>query len=148
MGIELIVTGLSAVVGAIGTIASTSALSAAADDNRKANAVQGAMQKTDSIESRRQRIREQRIRRAEIIAMSENSGTTGSSGQVGAIGALSTNLAGLIGSSLGQSKGNAAINKFSQSAADNTATANTINAWTNTIQKGISGFGSIFDQPD
>lgn len=146
MGIELILTGLSAIVGVVGGIAQASAASSAAAAQRESNAIQGAQQENIGAESRRQKIREQRIRRAQIIAASENSGTGSSSGQVGAVGALSTNLSGLLGSSLGESKANAAVNRSNQRAADFTSSANSIGAWTNTINSGISGFQSIFDQ--
>lgn len=146
MGIETVIAGLSAIVGIIGGIASANAASAAAASEKEAKNVQAAQQQTASSESRRARIREERIRRAMILAQSENQGTAGSSGQVGAVGALSTNLAGLIGSSLGESKANAAVNKNLQQAADFTSQSNTISAWTNTIQTGLSGFKSVFDK--
>ena len=148
MGIELVLAGLSAVVGVVGGVMQANAASQAAGAQREANAIQGAQQETASTESRRQRVREQRIRRAQIIAASENTGTTASSGQIGAVGALSTNLAGLIGTSLGESKANTAINSATQKSADFTSTANTIGAWTDTIQQGIGGFQSIFDKKD
>lgn len=148
MGIELVLAGLSAVVGVVGGIMQANATSAAAGAQKEANNIQAAQQETASTESRRQRIREQRIRRAQIIATSENQGTSGSSGQVGAVGALSTNLANLVGNSLGESKANAGINRNTQKAADFTSEANTIGAWTNTIQQGIGGFQSIFDKKD
>lgn len=147
MGIELIIGGLSAVVGAIGTVMQANAASNAAAAQREAGAIQSAQQKTAGAESRRQRIREQRIRRAQILASSENIGASGSSGELGAIGALSTNLSGLIGNSLGESKANTGVNRQNQNVANFTSQANTIGAWTNTIQQGIGGFQSIFDQP-
>lgn len=146
MGIEVVIAGLSALVGVVGGIAQANAASAAAQQQREAKEIQTAQQKTAGIESRRQRIREERIRRAQIIAASENQGTSASSGQVGAVGALSSNLAGLIGNSLGESKANAAVSSKLQSAADFTSQANTIGAWTNTIQQGLGGFQSIFQK--
>lgn len=146
MGIEVIIAGLSALVGVVGGIAQANATAAAAGEQREAKNIQTAQQKTAGIESRRQRIREERIRRAQIIAASENQGTTGSSGQVGAVGALSTNLQGLIGSSLGESKANQAVSNRIQNAADFTSQANTIGAWTDTIQQGLGGFQSIFQK--
>jgi len=148
MGLELILGGLSAIVGVIGGIAQASATASAANAQREANNIAGAQQETAATNSRRERIREQRIRRAQIIAASENTGTSSSSGQIGAIGALSTNLAGLVGNSLGESRANAGVNRQNQRAADYTASANMIGAWTNTLQQGIGGFQSIFDQPD
>lgn len=144
MGLEVIIGAISAVTSIVGGIAQASATSAAANAQKEANAVQGAQQKVSSVESRRQKVREARIRRAQLIAGSENQGSTGSSGQIGAVGALSTNLAGIFGNSLGESNSNAGINKNLQSAADFTSTANTIGAWTNTITSGLGGFQSVF----
>jgi len=146
MGLEVIIGAITAVTAVVGGIAQANATASAANAQKEANAVQGAQQQVSSVESRRQRVREARIRRAQLIAGSENQGSTGSSGQIGSIGALSTNLAGLFGSSLGESNSNAGINKNLQSAADFTATANTIGAWTNTITSGLGGFQSVFKQ--
>jgi hypothetical protein len=145
MGIEVIIAGLTAAVSVIGGIAQSSAASSAAAAQREANAIEGAQNQVASTNSRRERVREQRIRRAQIIAASENQGVTGSSGQVGAVGALSTNLAGLVSTSLGESRANAGINRNMQAAADFTAQGNMIGAWTDTINAGLGGFKSIFD---
>jgi len=147
MGLELIIGAVSAITGIVGGVTQAGAAKRAANAQKEANNIQAAQTQVQSTESRRQKIREQRIRRAQIIAASENAGTTASSGQVGAVGALSTNLAGLVGSSLGESRANAGINKFNQKSADATAQSNMIGAWTNTIQSGLSGFQTIFDQP-
>lgn len=146
MGIGLVIGGLSAIASVIGGIAQANAVSAAAAQEREARAIQSAQQQTASAESRRQRIREERMRRAMIMASAENQGTSSSSGAVGAVGALSTNLAGLIGSSLGESKANSAINKRMQSAADYTSQANSIGAWTGVVKSGFGGFQSIFQK--
>lgn len=146
MGLEIILGGLSAIIGVIGGIAQANAASQAAAAEKEARNIQGAQQQTASAESRRQRIREERIRRAQILAVSENQGTGASSGQVGAVGALSTNLAGLVGSSLGESRANAGVNRNLQRAADFTSQANTIGAWTGVAQTAIGGFQSIFDK--
>ncbi len=159
MGIELVLAGISAVVGIFGAIGAAGAASEAAAAQRnaaamqkEANAIEGASNKNVSTESRRQRVRESRIRRAQIIAASENQGTSKSSGQIGAVGALSTNLAGALGSSLGSSAAATGINNANQKSADYIGQANeaaqrgnTIGAWTGAIQKGIGGFSSIFD---
>ncbi len=146
MGIELVLGALSIAVGVIGGIAQASSTAAAASEQREARNISGAQDKIRSMEDRRARIREDRIRRAQLLAASENTGTTGSSGQIGAIGALSTNLAGLVGSSLGESRANEAINGAVQRSADHQSTANQIGAWTNTIQGAIGGFSSVFDK--
>lgn len=145
MGLELAAAALSLVVGIAGGVAQANTAKAAANEQRETRAISSARDKTVSMENRRERVREERIRRARILAQSENTGTSDSSGQIGAIGALSTNLAGMIGSSLGESRANQAINTSSQRAADLSAKANEIGAWTNTIQRGIGGFQSVFD---
>lgn len=145
MGIETVIAGISAVVGVIGGIAAADASSRAAAAQREANAIESAQQEVRGRDSRRQRIREARIRRAQIIAASENQGTGQSSGQVGAVGALTSNLGGLVGTSLGESAAARGVNNNMQRAADFTSQANTITAWTNTIQTGLGGFKSIFD---
>lgn len=174
MGLELAIGGLAALFSIIGGIAQAGAMQQqagairsqadamreAAGQEREARSIEGAQQQVVSGESRRQRIREERIRRAQIIAVSENQGTGGSSGATGAVGALSTNLSGLIGSSLGQSKANSAITSRLQSAADWTAKGNEFAAqgevyaaqgratasMFNAISSGLSGFSSIFSK--
>lgn len=145
MGLEVVLGGLSALVGIFGGIASANAAASSAAAQKEASAIEGAQTKVQSQQSRRQRIREERIRRAQIIASSENQGTSASSGELGAIGALQSNLAGMIGTSLGESRAAQGINNNMQRAADFSSQSNTISAWTNTIQGGISGFRSIFD---
>jgi hypothetical protein len=160
MGLELVLGAVSAIVGIFGAIGqadaanrSAAAQAQAAAQQKEANQVQAAGQENVSTESRRQRVREGRIRRAQIIASSENAGTGQSSGQIGAVGAISTNLAGLVGSSLGESATNRGINVATQRSADFMGVARqaeadgaAIGAWTGAIQSGISGFSSIFDK--
>jgi hypothetical protein len=145
MGLEVILTGLSAVVGLFGAIGSANAAASSAAAQKEASAIKSAQTQVQSQESRRQRIREQRIRRAQIIAASENQGTSASSGEIGAIGSLNTNLAGMIGTSLGESKAAQGINTNMQKAADFASQSESIDAWTNVFQSGIKGFQSIFD---
>ncbi len=146
MGLELGLAALSVVTGIVGGIAQSNTAAASAREQRETRAISSARDRTVSMENRRERVREERIRRARILAQSENTGTASSSGEIGAIGALSTNLAGLIGTSLGESRANQAINTSSQKAADLGSQADTIGAWTNTIQRGIGGFQSVFDR--
>jgi len=146
MGLELIITGISALVGAFGAIAQSNAASQAAGAQKEARAIEGAQTQVQSQQNRRQRIREARVRRAQMLAASENQGTSQSSGEIGAIGAINTNLAGMIGTSLGEGKAAFGINTNMQKAADFTSEANAIGAWTNTIQQGLGGFQSIFQK--
>lgn len=146
MGLEVILGAISGIVSVFSGMAQANATKQAANAQKEANKVQAAQQEVQSTDSRRQRVREARIRRAQIIAASENQGTTGSSGATGAVGALSSNLSGIFSASLGDSKANAGINANLQRAADYTAKANAIGAWNNVFQSGISGFQSIFSK--
>lgn len=146
MGIELIFAGVSALVGIVGAIGQANAASQAAAAQRESRDIGAAQNKVQSLESRRSRIREERVRRARIEAAAENVGTSRSSAAVGAVGALSTNLAGLFGSSLGESKANEGMNTADQKAADANLQGQTIGAWTGTIQSAIGGFTSVFDK--
>lgn len=151
MGFELIFGGLNAVIGLVSGIAQMNAASQqaeataqAAAAQKEANAIQSAQQEVSATDSRRTRIREARVRRAMMMAVSQNQGSDGSSGQIGAAGALNTNLGTLFSSSLGESAANTGINKKLQEAADFQAKANAIGAWNNAFQAGLSGFQSIF----
>lgn len=146
MGFELIIGGLMALTSAVGGMAQASAAKSAARAQRKARDTSAAQDKVNSMESVRQRIREERVRRAQILASSENTGSGGSSGAIGSVGALNTNLGGLISSAAGQSKANQSINAFNQQAADHTTRGNTFAAWTQTINQGLGGFQSVFDK--
>lgn len=141
MGIELALIGLSVAIGAVGTVATINASNQAAKAQKEARNIQTAQQKNEAAVSRRQAIREDRIRRARILAAAENSGTGASSGSVGAIGALDTNLSGLLGASLGQSKANAGINKQLQKGADAEQFAANVGAVTTLLQGGLDAFG-------
>lgn len=161
MGFGLIIGAISAVASVASGLAQASAAKkaaraqeAAAAEQKEARNVQAAATENTAMESRRQRVREARIRRAQIIAASENAGTNQSSGQSGAVGAISTNLAGLLGNSLGESAAARGINAANQRAEDQFGRARqfeakgaAIGAWGNAIQSGISGFSSIFDKP-
>lgn len=146
MGIDIILGGISALVGLVGGVMQANAMGQAAAAQKESRAIGAAQQRVENLESRRQRVREERVRRAQILASSENVGTARSSGEVGAIGALSTNLSGLFGQSLGRSAAAEGMNIQDQRAADAQQSANTIGAWTNTIQQGIGGFASVFDK--
>lgn len=145
MGLNLVFGALSAVTSLVGGLAQANATSQAAAAQKEANAIEGAQNEVRSSESRRSRVREARIRRAQIMALSNNQGTSGSSGQMGAVGALGTNLAGMVGTSLGEDAAARGINTNLQKAADFQAQANAIGAWTSTFQSAIGGFKSVFD---
>ena len=98
--------GLAA--GAIGTVASISqsrkAAAAQQESSRwqeQTQAEQAAANAREAAIARRQQIREERVKRAQILQASETSGTADSSGELGAVGGMSTQL----GSNMGASQG-------------------------------------------
>lgn len=132
MGLEI---GLGIASLALGVISGVNQMNAAAQTTKatnkavakekeavaaqkEANSIQLAQTRISALEDRRQRIREERVRRAQILTASENSGTSGSSGESGAISALGTNLGVLVGFQRGNSAANAGINKKQQEALD------------------------------
>lgn len=145
MGVEIALGIASLVTGVIGGVAQYNASNTAAANQKSANAVAAAQTEINALEDRRQRIREDRVRRAQIIAASTDQGTNGSSGQSGAVASLDTNFATLIANSSANTVANTAINKYNQAAADAEASGNLIRSITNTAQNSFSTVGTIFD---
>lgn len=143
MGISIILGVLSAVAGVVGAVSQAKAAKEQAAAQREANEITTAQQEVNSRESKRSKVRESRIRRAQILAQSENVGSAESSGEVGAIGALNTNLSGVFGQSVGQSKSNENINVQNQKAADAGAKAAKIGAFTGAVQSAFGAFGKL-----
>lgn len=85
---------------------------------KEVNNIQLAQQKIVGLEDRRQRIREERIRRATMLSAANATGGGGSSGESGAVSALGANLGALIGSQRGESAANTGINTYNQKAID------------------------------
>lgn len=114
MGIELVLGGL-----ALGTAAEGVAQQRKAEKQRKAGReVSRASQVTAAIEQRRQSVREERVRRARILASSEATGVSGSSGESGAISSLATNFGHNLGVTEGQTLASGAISGYNQKAAN------------------------------
>lgn len=144
MGVELVLGVLSLAVGVVGGIAQAGAAQQAVNAQKESNAIAAAQTTTNSIENTRQRVREERVRRAQIIAAAENQGTTASSGESGALGSLGSNFGTLVSNAAGNSNANSGINASNQKAADATAQSNMIGSMTNLAQSSIKTFGTIF----
>ena len=121
MGIE---AALIAVV--VGTTAySIQQQQEARAEQKKAQKEQGAANAERAAAERRQQIREERIRRAQLEQSAANTGTTASSGAMGATGGLNTTLASNIGFNLAQVTHANNISTFNQRAASNMGKAQT-----------------------
>lgn len=86
----------SAVIGTATSIDASNKQKAAARDAKDAQAIQRNQQSAQDAIQRRAAIREERIRRAQILQNAANSGAAGSSGSANAI----SNLSGKVGASL------------------------------------------------
>lgn len=170
MGISLALLASvgSAVSAGVGLIKGIQDRNEAKDNARRAAAEQAkvrsetaAQQAARASEERRAQIREERVRRARVIAGAVGSGGSASSGEFGAIGGLSTNLATNVGINAGRLQAGENISQFSQNAADFTGKANQNLADANQADQlfnlstsifsasgGVSQIKSIFDTPD
>lgn len=130
------------------------AMQQAAYEEKKVRAVSAAQNTFRQAQEQRQQIREERVRRAQIMQASENAGVSGSSGAMGAVGALSTNLNSNVGFNRSSAAAGQLITGFSQNAADyNTTaskwgfraqTAGSISGLGMNIFQSAGGFGTLF----
>lgn len=119
MGLEVATIAMIAGgIAAAGTAVSIYGANKSRQAQEHAADVQRAQNASDAAIERRRQIREERIKRAQIIQAGENTGTADSSGMAGALGSLSTNLSTNIGSNLGSIRNANQISIFEQKAAD------------------------------
>lgn len=100
----------------------------AAQEQKKAMQSQRAQNESQAMTERRRQLREERVKRARILATSQASGATASSGEVGALGSLSTELSSNLGFNAGALSNASDISIFNQKAADFTSEANKLGA--------------------
>lgn len=129
--VSTIIAGVGLAVGAIGTAASIQQSRAARRDAQEAArrqrevAAEGAVSNArDNAMATRQRIREERVRRAQIIAASENTGTEASSVSMSALGGMATQFGAASGTSLGMFQQGQRLTALNQSIADFQTSAN------------------------
>jgi uncharacterized membrane-anchored protein YjiN (DUF445 family) len=85
---------------------------------QKASREQRANNEAEAARERRQQIREERIRRAQIINAAEQTGVSDSSGAIGSVAALATNLNSNLSMNQGRLERAQNISIFQQNAAD------------------------------
>lgn len=159
MGLELILGVASLAVGAISGINQMNAANQSASFARESaaaqkesNTITRAQQQVSSLENRRQRIREERVRRAAMISGAAASGTSDSSGLSGALGALGSNYGTLVSQQYGETKSIEGINKYNQKSIDldtearvTRANADAFSSFMGIFQTGLNRVGNIFD---
>lgn len=134
MGIEtaaIIVAAIGAAATVYGTTQSQRASKKAANSQKEASDIAAAQQKQQMMDERRNQIRQQRIRTAQIEQGASNVGASMSSGELGSLSALSTNvsnnLARLSGSNLA-AQGIASANQSTLNAQQDIQTAGAISS--------------------
>lgn len=119
----------------------------AADDQQEAQDIATAQQKSVDLANKRQQLREERIRRAQIEQASVNQGVGGSSGEAGAISALGVQTGTNIGAiNQGQMAAQSISNSMT-SAAQSTQKAQIaggVASLAGTVFSGAGGFNTIF----
>lgn len=113
MGVEALVA-----LAVVGTVSSIQQQQQARKEQKKARNEQEAMNAERAASERRQQIREERIKRAQIEQASANTGTMDSAGALGSVGGLGSTLASNLGFNLSQITHAGNISAFNQSAAD------------------------------
>ncbi|AXH71980.1 MAG: hypothetical protein [Podoviridae sp. ctbj_2] len=90
----------------------------AEEQQKQAQAEESANRASQAAAERRTQVREQRIKRAQILQAAENTGTSGSSGEGGALGSLSTQLSANLGTNEAGFQRGQRISMFNQRAAN------------------------------
>lgn len=155
---------LSLATTAVGTVASISQQQAgrrdaerAQNEQRKINAEQSASNTMQQDRERRQQVREERIRRSQILNAAEQTGSSGSSGESGALGGMATNLGANMGVNQSSAIRGQTITGFAQKAADYKTDAqshqgrasmwNSVGGFGTQMFGAAGGFKTIFQQP-
>jgi hypothetical protein len=91
---------------------------AAAKERKEAAAISQAEQAAQQNNNRRAQVREERVRRAQILQNSQNTGVSQSSGELGSTSALGTLISGNLASMQRQQNSASGIGVAQQSAAE------------------------------
>lgn len=116
----------------------------AAKKQKEAGQVSAAEQAAQQTAQTRAQIREERVRRAQILQSSESTGVTGSSGALGSVGALQTSVGTNLASASRQAASAQAITGLTQQAADFNAKAREIQAIGSVASSAIMAGGNMF----
>lgn len=116
----------------------------AEEADKRAQQIQTNREKFTQSEEIRKRVRQKRIKAAQIQASSEAGGTQGSSAETGGLGSLSSKLGDARSFGQGGSEANQAISQKRQQAAGFRGDAKRIQARGELFQAGIQGFRTLF----
>lgn len=118
MGVEAVGVTLAAAFAANSYVEQKQAAKEAANERKRSERTAQNARMNKEFETRRQQIRQERVRRAQIAQQSENTGVTMSSGQIGAESAINTQVGANISAIRGDTLASQAIGYYNQKAAD------------------------------
>lgn len=148
MGADPISITIAAVVAAStvnGIITQKGATEDAAKAQRKAASTAQNERMNRDLETKRQQLRQERVRRAQIQQSSQNTGVAASSGQIGAESAINTQVGQNISNITSEQQANLAIGYYQQKASDAQVRAQSGQQFTQLAMTGLSlysGFGA------
>ena len=102
MGIEVAIAAVGLAVGVGGAVQQRKQAKAGLALQEEQIATQAAGEQVQLRDSRRQQLREERVRKAQILQAAENTGVGGSSGEATAISNLASRVAGNFATQTGQ----------------------------------------------
>lgn len=118
MGVEVAIAVVSLATVAAGAYEQSRQAKSAAKDRKEAGRVAQAEQAAQMNQSRRAQVREERVRRAQVLQSAQNTGVSQSSGELGATSALGSLIGGNLAGMNRQQNTASAIGNLGQSAAD------------------------------
>lgn len=150
MGIE-VAAWIGVAVAAGGAIASNQQQKASLNNQRKAageadkaRAEEAAKNASSAAQERRQQIREERVKRAQIMNQAALTGTADSSGEMGATGGMSQQLGANLGANQGAILRGQRIGGFLQNQSNFMSAANSNEARAGTYKQVGQLGGSLF----
>jgi len=146
MAVGTWVAVISTVIGAATSVDASNKQKAAARDQKDEQAIQRNKQSADDAIARRAEIRQERIRRAQIMQQAANSGAAGSSGEANSISNLSASIgANLSGISHGAQTTDQ-MNFMENKIQGNIDSANQSLATGRAITGALDAAGSAYDK--
>lgn len=118
MGVEVAIAAVALAVTGAAAYEQQRQAKSAASSRKKAAAVSQAEQAAQQNQNRRQQVREERVRRAQVLQGAQNTGTQQSSGELGATSALGSLIGGNLAGMQRQQNSVNAIGALSQASAD------------------------------
>lgn len=128
---------VAAIAGLVGVVGQMSQAKKLARAQKEGNAVASASGEITDLASRRRSAREERLRRARLIATSRAFGGAGSSGELGGLGALTTSFDSSVADQSSQRLAAQGISAANQRAASAKASYDSVGLWTKLISQGV-----------